>query len=148
MLKQKLQEDQIQALKNKQITKLNIIRYILSKIKNEEINKKSNLSDEEIILIIKKLLQENKETYFYAQKNKNEILIKKLSEEKEILSSYLPKPLSKEELTQAIDKIVKENEQIFARNPKAIIGICIKNLKAKAEIEEIRNLLKEKYGIS
>jgi uncharacterized protein YqeY len=148
MLKQKLQEELIQALKNKQINKLGILRYILSKIKNEEINRKRELTEEEIIIIIKKLLKENEETYFYAQKNKDNNLIQKLTEEKNILSSYLPKSLSKDGLTQAIEKIVKENQEIFNRNPKAIIGVCIKNLKTKAEVEEIRKLLKEKYGIS
>ncbi|MGB9707260.1 MAG: GatB/YqeY domain-containing protein [Microgenomates group bacterium] len=148
MLKQKLQEEQIQALKKKQINKLNFLRYILSKIKNKEIDKKRELTDEEIIVIIKKLLKENKETYFYAQKNKNEGLMQKLTEEKNILSAYLPRPLSKKELVDAINKIIKENQQIFNRNPKAIIGICIKNLNTRAEVDEIRNLLKENYGIN
>lgn len=148
MLKQKLQEELIQSLKSKQIIKLNIIRYILSKIKNAEIEKKRQLTDEEIILIIKKLEKENQETYFYAQKNKNEALMQKLAEEKQILSFYLPKPLSQQELLQAIEKIIKENQEIFKRNPKAILGLCIKNLKFKADIEEIKKLLKENYGIN
>ena len=57
MLRQKLQDDQITALKSGDKTKLEILRFILAQIKNKEIDKKSELNDEEALTVIKKVVK-------------------------------------------------------------------------------------------
>ena len=66
MLRQKLQDDQISALKVGNKTKLNILRFILAQIKNKEIDKNppagGELNNEETLLVIKKVTKELKES--------------------------------------------------------------------------------------
>lgn len=148
MIKKKLQEEQIKALKNKQTVKLNVIRYILSKIKNEEIDKKRELIDEEIIEIIKKILQQNKETQIFAGKKNDSNLLRQLDEEKKILTSFLPNQLTKDQLKEEIKKIIDKNQDLYKKNPKAIIGITIKQLKIRSNPADILQILNENYGIN
>lgn len=141
MLKQKLQEEQITALKSKDSQKLSILRFILSQIKNKEIEKKEELTDEEIILVIKKIAKELKESIEAFKKGKREDLVKENEQQLEIVSLYLPKELSDEELKQEIEKIISQNQDIFNKNPKAIIGICMKSLRSKADSSRIMKIL-------
>lgn len=141
MLKQKLQQEQINALKAKESVKVNILRYILSKIKNKEIEKKEELTDEEIIIIIKKIVKELKESIEAFKKGKREDLVKESEKQLEIASLYLPKELSDEQIKEEIEKIIAQNKDLYDKNPKAIIGICMKNLRSKADSERIMKIL-------
>jgi hypothetical protein len=137
MLKNQLKNDLLSALKEKNEKKVSILRVALSKIQNEEINKQRQLTDEEVILILQKLKQELEEEKEAAIKAKREDLETKANEELNIILPYLPKPLSDEELKQEIQKIIEENNNLWQKNPKALIGICIKALKTKAETKRI-----------
>lgn len=141
MLRQKLQEDQIQALKTKNQEKLEVLRFLISAIKNKEIEKKSELNDEEIILVIKKIIKEIKESIEAFEKGKRSDLVERHKKQLIILSEYLPPELTDEELKKEIEKIIEENKNIYQQNPKAIIGICMKALKTKADSSRILKIL-------
>jgi uncharacterized protein YqeY len=141
MLKNQLKNDLLSALKEKNEKKVSILRVALSKIQNEEINKQRQLTDEEVILILQKLKQELEEEKEAAIKAKREDLETKANEELNIILPYLPKPLSDEELKQEIKKIIEENKDLWQKNPKSLIGICIKALKTKAETKRIIGII-------
>jgi len=137
MLKNKLKNDLLSALKEKNEKKVSILRFALSRIQNEEISKQKELTDEETLLILQKIKQELEEAKEAAQKAKREDLETKANEELNIILPYLPKPLSDEELKQEIQKIIEENNDLWQKNPKSLMGICIKALKTKAEAKRI-----------
>lgn len=141
MLKQKLQEEIITALKNKDQLKLNTLRFVISRIKNQEIEKKSDLNDDEVLLILKKFVKELKEAIESFQKANRQDLIVENQKQLEIISAYLPKEISDEQLKLEIEKIIAENKALYDKNPKAIIGVCMKNLKAKADPSRIMKIL-------
>ena len=58
-----------------------------------------------------------------------------------IVSVYLPEEISDEELKQEVEKIIKENQALFDKNQKAIIGICMKQLKSKADPVRIMKII-------
>jgi Uncharacterized conserved protein len=137
MLKNQLKNDLLSALKEKNEKKVSILRFVLSRIQKEEIDKQKELTDEETLLILQKIKQELEEAKEAAIKAKREDLETKANEELNIILPYLPKPLSDEELKQEIKKIIEENNNLWQKNPKALIGICIKALKTKAETKRI-----------
>jgi len=98
MLKQKLQQDQIYALKSKDQEKLEILRFILSKIKNQEIDLKKDLNDEEIILVMKKIVKELIESIEAFKKGGRQDLVEKNQKQLSIINQYLPPELSDEEI--------------------------------------------------
>jgi uncharacterized protein YqeY len=68
MIKQKLQEQQLAALKAKDAKKLTLIRYILAQIQNKEIEKKGSLTDEETTAVVQKIAKQLKESIEAAKK--------------------------------------------------------------------------------
>ena len=144
MLKVKLQKDQIQALKKRERKKLEVIRFILSKVKNKEIEKQTELSDEEIIDVLRKIEKELNESLEFAKKSNRNELIEDYSFQLEIVKSYLPKPLSDDELEKEIERIIEENKALWEKNPRAIIGIAVKKLKTVAEPGRIAKIVNSK----
>ncbi len=145
MLRQKLQDDQITALKSGDKTKLGILRFILAQIKNEEIDKNppagEDLNDDETIVVLKKVIKELKESIDAFEKGGRKELAEDSKKQLEILSMYLPAEISDEELKSEVDRVIKENQTVFDANKKAIIGICMKQLKSKADPERIMKVL-------
>ncbi len=141
MLRKKLQDDQITALKSGDKTKLEILRFILAQIKNKEIDKKSELNDEEALTVIKKVVKELKESIEAFDKGKRKDLSDDSKKQLAIVSVYLPEEISDEELKQEVEKIIKENQALFDKNQKAIIGICMKQLKSKADPVRIMKII-------
>lgn len=87
MLKSLLQKQQIDALKSGDSQKLEFIRFILSEIKNEEIDKKQDLTDEEIKAVLAKIMKQLEDTIEAAKKGGRTELINKHEAQKKIISS-------------------------------------------------------------
>lgn len=143
MIKQKLQEDQIAALKAKDSVRLSTLRYILSQIKNREIEKQTELSEEETVAILRKQAKELRESIDAFTKGGRTELVTEYQQQLDILSAYLPQEISDEELQAEVHKIKEANAALAAENPKALIGIAIKQLKEKANPQRIMKALQE-----
>ena len=141
MLRQKLITDQIQALRNHDQEKLSVLRYILAQIKNKEIDKKADLNDEETTSILRKIAKELNESIEAFKKGKRDDLISDCQKQLQIIASYLPKEISDEELKKEIKRIIAENQNVYIKNPKAIIGLSVGKLKSRAESARIVRLL-------
>jgi len=148
MLKQQIFTDQIQALKKHDQEKLSILRYILAQIKNQEIDKNtpeskgiSELTDDETALVLRKIAKELNESIAAFKKGDRQDLISEYQKQLQVVSSYLPKDLSDAELKQEIEKIMQENQAVYKKNPKALIGIAVGKLKSKADSARIVKIL-------
>ncbi len=146
MLIQKLQVDQVQALKSGDKEKLSVLRYILAQIQNKQIDKQAPLGDEDVMMVLKKIAKELKESVEAFEKGGRKDLVSEYKKQLDILTLYLPKELSDEELTKAIDTLIEKNKEIFQKNPKTIIGICMKELRSKADSSRIMKILSKKIG--
>ena len=148
MIKQTIVDDQITALKNHDQEKLSLLQYILAQIKNKAIDKipsdpkgKSDLTDEEVVAVLRKIAKELNESIEAFKKGGRQDLVKENQKQLEMLSVYLPKEISDDELKKEIEKIIRANIQASQANPKASFGICIKQLKSKADPARIVKIL-------
>ena len=145
MLRQKLQDDQITAIKERRKIRLNVLRFILAQIKNKEIDKNppagGELNDDEVLIVLRKVIKELKESVEAFEKGERKELAEDSKKQLEFASVYLPIEISDEELGIEIKKVIKENQAVFDNNQKAIIGICMKQLKSKADPGRIMKML-------
>ena len=103
-MNEQIATDLKEAMKNGDKFTLSVLRMLKSALQNEQINKKHELNDEEIIAVIKKQVKVRKDSVSEYQKyNKND-LVASLEEEIKVLDKYLPEEMSEEE----IDKIISE----------------------------------------
>jgi uncharacterized protein YqeY len=137
VLKEKLQSDQIQALKSGDKDKLSALRYILAQIKNKEIEKRADITDDDVVIVLKKIAKELRESIEAFEKGGRKDLVNEYKKQLEIVLPYLPKEMSDEELEKAINEVIEKNKELHEKNQKAIIGICMKELRLKADSSRI-----------
>lgn len=143
MLKEKMQQDQITALKSGEKEKLNALRYIVSQMKYKEIEKQSPLTDEDVVAIIRKQVKELSEASEIAKKQNRPDLIEENSKQIAIYKEYLPAEISDKELEAEVQKLVEINKEAIEKNAKAIIGIAMGSLKSKADPQRIQAVLRK-----
>ena len=142
-LRNQIQEDIHQALKNKKAEKLAALRFLNAQIQNKEIDKgRQELVDEEVIQVISAQLKKLKESLDLFKKGNRDDLVTKTKNEMAILTSYLPQQLSDEELVRKVDKIIADNPNV--PHPGALIGIAAKKLGSQADNQRIAQLVKAK----
>lgn len=103
---EKITEDYKQAMKNHENVKKMALNYLIAQLKNKQIELKSDLGDDDVIAVIKKEIKSLNEVLIFLEKaNKfDEIAIE--TEKKEILSSYLPAMLSKEQTEELVNDTI------------------------------------------
>ena len=143
MLKQKLQVDRDVAMKAKDQDRLTTIRYILAQITNREIDKHSDLTDAEIIDLLRKEVKKLDESITAFKTGGRNDLVAEYEAQKSIITSYLPKELSDEELKAKVQEIIAKNQELYDKNPNALIGICIKELSAQAASSRISTIVRK-----
>jgi len=109
-----------QAMKDKNIVTRDILRFVISQIKNKEIDTQKSLTDDEIIKIIKKEVKQIDEVIINLTDWSDELAIE--NEKKEILGAYLPEVMSKDQLAPLVQSKITE---LGIDNPKQNRGPII-----------------------
>jgi uncharacterized protein YqeY len=144
MLRSKIQDDLTTALKSRDQNSLNILRMVMSAIKYKEVEKKEELNDDEVLQVIKKQVKELNESIEAFTKGNRMELAKEYEAQLSVLTPYLPKEMSDDELKTAVDEIIAKNNDLYQKNPKVIIGLCMKELRNKADPQKIMQILNSK----
>ena len=143
MLKEQLLNDLKDAMKEKNEIKKNTVQMVRAAILQVEKDKAIELDDAQIIDIIAKESKKRKDAAVEFEKSGREDLIEKNNQELEILSTYVPKQLSKEEITEIGKNIISK---VGATSRKEM-GIVMKTAKgemgASADGKTINEVVKE-----
>ncbi|GAD19038.1 GatB/Yqey family protein [Helicobacter fennelliae] len=107
-IKEKLQADLKEAMKAQNTFLRDTIRMLNAAIKQVEVDTREVLDDTKIIKILKTAYKQREDAAIAYQQANREDLLAKEKQEMEIISTYLPKQLSDDELRERICKIIQE----------------------------------------
>ena len=145
-MKQNLLNDLVVAMKSQDKETLSVLRMVKGAIQLEEINKKSELSDEDFIGVVSKQIKTRKESIAEFEKAGRTDLVDQTKKEIEILNKYMPEQLSEEEVLKVIA------EAFNALNPQTqsdmgkLMGYVTPRLKGKADMSFVSKTIKEKLS--
>lgn len=140
---QKISNDSLEARKNHELEKLSVLQLAISDIKNEKINKRKELSDEETEAVIAKQVKQMKDALTDFEKANREDLISKTKKEIEILETYLPEKLAEEEVEKIVKEIIEKSKPISPNDFGKIMGQIMKELKGRADGNLVQSLVKK-----
>lgn len=95
-------------MKSKDTIKTGALRSILSKLKDQQIEKRETLSASEELKVIQTLVKQRKESIAMFEQGERLDLVEKESAELTILETYLPKMLTEKEVLMLVQQIVGE----------------------------------------
>jgi uncharacterized protein len=129
----------IEAMKARDKVRLEALRNLKKEMLEARTSKGAGMeiTEEESLRLIQKLVKQGKDSAeIYRSQNRSDLEEQETAQVK-VLESFLPKPLTEEELTAAIAAIIQKTGASSPREMGRIIGIASKELAGKAEGKEI-----------
>lgn len=160
-LKQKIKQDLYSSLKEKKELELSTLRMLsaaiinkekekrfkLSKEKPElkevELEKESQLNDEEITEVISSEIKKRKEAIIEYKKGNRLDLAEKEKKEKEVLEKYLPAQMSEEEIKKIVEKIITKVGASSIKDMGKVMKELSAVVRGKADMTLVSKIVRE-----
>lgn len=143
-MKDRILKDMVTAMKSQDKERLSVLRMVKGAVQLEEINKKTILSDDDVIAVLSKQIKTRKESIVEFEKGNRQDLIEKTQKEIEILNEYMPEQLSDEEVLKIIDDAFNKINPTSTSDMGRIMGIITPLLKGKADMSNVSKIVREK----
>ncbi len=144
-MNEKIANDLKDAMKSGDKFKLSVIRMLKSALQLEKINKMHDLTDDEVVAVIKKQVKMRKDSIAEFEKFGKIEEVQNLQKEIEILNVYLPEEMSEEQVLKVIDEVFNELKPTSMRD----MGNVMKVLNTKitnADMSLVSKLVKERLS--
>ena len=141
---EKLKQDMIEAMKNKEKERLTVIRMVKAAMDQEHIDRKKEINDELLIDVVNKQIKMRKDSITEFEKGGRNDLVEKTQSEVDLLMTYLPEQLSLEDVKSIIDEIFAEVKPEGQKDMGKVMKEATAKLKGKADMKEVSNIIKEK----
>jgi len=145
-IQNRLSEDLKTAMKAKEKIKVDTIRMVRAQLKDFQIAKRDELTEEDEISVLTNAAKKRKEALELYEKSDRQDLIEQEKQELEIISAYLPAQLSKEEVEKVVLKVMEEVEASSPQDLGKVMGATMKDLKGKADGRMVQEIVREKLS--
>ncbi|MEJ2068493.1 MAG: GatB/YqeY domain-containing protein, partial [Deltaproteobacteria bacterium] len=134
------------AQKAKDKIRLTVIRMLKTVIKNREVEKRDELTEQELLQAVNSQVKSRKESIVEYKKGDRQDLVKKEEDELEVLKEYLPEELTEEELREIIEAAVTEAEAAGPKDMGKVMKIVTAKTTGRADGKVVSGMVKEKLS--
>ena len=134
------------AMKAGDKLKLSTLRMLVAAIKQKEIDTRTELSDDEVISIIEKQVQQRLESAEQYKSAGRDELFEKESQEAEILTTYLPEKMSEEEVAEMIEKIMSDMGKITMKEMGNLMATLKNQAGSKIDMKLASQMVRDKIA--
>ena len=126
--------------------KLSTLRMLVAAIKQKEIDTRTELSDEQVISIIEKQVQQRLESAEQYKSAGRDELFEKESQEAEILTTYLPEKMSEEEVAEMIEKIMSDMGEVTMKEMGNLMATLKNQAGSKIDMKLASQMVRDKIA--
>ncbi len=141
-LKQRLTDEIKIAMKTKDQLRKNVITMIRADIKQIEVDKRVELSDEDVIEIISKQAKQRKDSIEEFRKGCRDDLAQQAEDELKVLMEYLPEQLSEEEIEAVIKEVITDTGATSMKDMGKIMAAAMPKLKGRADGKIVNQIVR------
>ena len=143
MLRETLDSDLKDAMRNKEALRRTVLRTMLSEIRNAEINSQTTLDDQGIISVLTKQVQQRKDSVEAYNAANRQDLVDKETEEINIISVYLPDQLPPEEIEGIIKAAILETGASSLSDMGKVMGFVMPQVRGRADGKIVNTIVTE-----
>ena len=148
-LRNKIDEDYKQSIKNKDKKKIDTLRLIRSAIKDKDISSrtsenKEGINDSEILSLLLNLIKQRNDSIEQFQKAKRDDLIKNEKSEIEVIKYYLPQQKTQEETEKIINEIISSNNLESIKDMGKLMSIIKNDYAGEVDMGLVGKIAKSK----
>lgn len=145
-LKARITEDMKAAMRAREADRLSAIRLLLAAIKQREIDERIELDDAGIVAVIDKLIKQRRDSVAqYAAANRPDLAAREQAEI-EVLSAYMPQPLTAEEIADLIRQALTETGAASARDMGKVMSWLKPRVAGRADMTAVSAQVKAALG--
>jgi len=150
MLHQQIEADLKSALKSGEKEKTGVLRFLISAIKNHQIEVKTKgeeyLKDEEVIAVIRRQVKQRKDSIVEYEKGGRQELADKEKAEMAILEDYLPAQAGVEKIREIVKAKITELGITDKSGFGKLMGAAMAELKGQADGDAVKKVVEEELG--
>ncbi len=141
-LKNQITEDMKTAMRAKDSARLGAIRLLLSAIKQREVDERIELTDADVISVIEKMLKQRRDS-IAAFESANRVDLADIEKfEVGVLQTYMPKPMSDDEIDAIINQVIAESGAEGAKDMGKVVGLVKPLVAGMADMGKVSGLIK------
>lgn len=143
---ERINNDMISYMKSKDSFSLGVIRMVKGAIQLEKINKKRDLTDDEVVAVISKQIKMRNDSIEEFTKANRQDLIDQYHKEIDLLKAYMPEQLSDEEISKIIDEAFNIVNPTSSKDMGLIMREVSPKLKGRADMGKVNAIIKDKLA--
>ena len=142
-MKARLDEDMKQAMRSRDTARRDVIRYLRSEIRNQEIRVQEDLDDEGVVQVLSRQAQQRRDSIeAFADANRTD-LVEKEQAELAIIMEYLPQQMTSDEITSLVQQVVAEVGASGPGDMGKVMSQIMPQVRGRAEGREVSSIVME-----
>ena len=141
-LKDTLQEDLKQAMRERDETRKSTVRMLIAAVKNAEIAAGKPLSDEEVIRVLQKQANQRRESIAEFEKGNRQDLVEREQAELALIEAYLPEQAAPAEIEAAARKLIADTGASGPRDIGKVMPALLKQFAGRADGKQISEIVR------
>ncbi len=141
-LQARLKDEMKQAMRDRNKFRLGVIRLMQAAIKQREVDERIELDDEQVIIVLDKMLKQRRESIRqYREANREELAA---TEESEIvvIQDFLPQALTEVEISDMIKRAIADCSASSIKDMGKVMGMLKPAMQGRADMGAVGKLIK------
>ncbi len=136
-----LRKDMFEASKEGLREKSDILKMALASVKNAQIEVEEQLTNQEVEKILNKEVKKIKDSIEQFEKMGRNDLVAREEIQLGVLQSYLPKPLSEDEVKKVVEEKIAQTKAEGMSDMGKVMGAVMKELEGKTDGNTVKNIV-------
>jgi hypothetical protein len=145
-LRAQVSDDMKAAMRAKDSARLNAIRLLLAAMKQREVDERIELSDGQVIEVIEKMLKQRRDSISQYEAANRQDLADAEKFEVGVLQTYLPQPLSDDEVAALLDAAITETGAEGVKDMGKVMALVKPQIIGRADVGKVSGLIKARLG--
>jgi uncharacterized protein YqeY len=145
-LKNQIQEEVKNAMRAREKERLSVLRLVSAAIKQREVDERIELDDEQVLLVLDKMLKQRRESLELFEKGAREDLAAQERYELEVIQAFMPEPLGEAELNDLIKAAIADSGASSLRDMGAVMNALRPSVQGRADMKLVSLAVKSHLG--
>ena len=145
-LRLQIAEDMKSAMRAKDVPRLSAIRLLMAAIKQREVDERIELSDDQVIAAIEKMLKQRRDSICQFESAGRQDLADTEKFEVSVLQGYMPQPLTDAEAEALVVAAIASSAAAGVKDMGKVMAIVRPQMAGRADMGKVSALIKAKLG--
>ena len=142
-LKSRINDDLKAAMRSGDARRRDALRLLLAAVKQREVDERKELGEADVVGVIERMIKQRRESIVQFEKGRRQDLVDKEAAELSILQSYMPKPLTSEELQVLVLEAIREVQATSPKEMGKVMAILMPRVTGRADGKVVNTLVRE-----